>query len=115
MATRTPKQIQSELDAARQARHEATPTATQAELSTMANGIKALMAELTAAITDGAQDCPGCGRHPHGIRQMRYYEIGCLNGCQFEGADGKSFIRRSQGETPADAVAAWNNGEYFEK
>lgn len=65
--------------------------------------IKELRAELQSLLTDGAQPCPDCGNTPHGIRQARVYEIGCLV-CQ---------NKRSFGKISYEAVENWNAGRLY--
>jgi hypothetical protein len=72
--------------------------------------VKALHSALGAALSDGADPCPGCGRAPHGIEQKRgegrniltEYEIGCL-ACQ-------GFRVRTK--TQRGAVLLWNAREF---
>jgi hypothetical protein len=86
-------------------------TARPAELRAITEAVKALGDKLTAAITEGAEPCEGCGAHPHGLVQevavkgqpVPYYEVGCL------ACSGK----RAQGFTPGQAVEAWNAETYL--
>ena len=97
------EKIISELQKLTQAHHEGVPG--------LDEEIKALRAELVAAITEGAEPCPDCGNLPHGMIQnavlnkqvIALYEVGCLT-CR---------DHRAQGLTREVAVTHWNNGEYL--
>lgn len=109
--TRNDEVILRELQAAVQARHEAVAVQPAPVVEKMAEGIKALQAELSAYITQGAEACPVCGNLPHGIRQdatlrrekITLYEVGCLTDAN----------RRAQGMSRSEAVERWNNGQFI--
>lgn len=79
--------------------------------------VKTKQAELSAAITEGAQPCPLCKQVPHGIEQPAAggksveYEIGCLGCKPIKHTDGT--MRRPAvrgGLLAKHAVEAWNAG-----
>jgi hypothetical protein len=82
--------------------------ASVSDVRSASDKLKALKAELSAALASGANPCPTCGAAPHGMQQPHVsrgrtqmgVEIGCL-GCP----DHRAF-----GFTQAMAVAAWNAG-----
>ena len=101
---RTYKQILSDLTAAKAAWHENSRTMLPDDADEASANIKRLMAELSAAITEGAVPCPKTGEKPHGVKTAKGYEIGSL------GAP-----LRARGDTIEEAVAAWNSGDYYTK
>ena len=67
--------------------------------------IKGLKADLQSVLTEGAENCPSCDRHPIGIRQPWGLEVGCTgNTCH---------NRRAKGATRGEAVSNWNEAAYF--
>src|SRR5688572_27209523 len=72
--------------------------------------VKALRQELSDGISEGSNSCPDCGAMPIGLRhihvsfpngvkrEIHSFEVGCPV-CK---------DHRSLGETPQEAVAAWN-------
>lgn len=98
----------------------AVAAAEHARVVAASNAVKALNAELSATIGEGALPCKTCGNVPHAMkRRPGYYEVGCAGPCKvdlphpFEGytlPEGRApFVH---GETPEEAVAAWNASEY---
>lgn len=84
----------------------ATSTATDSELREASLIVKKLQAELSSAITHGAEPCPQCNVVPHGIEQPSgrrsggvEYEIGCLTHTK---------LRVRGGLLPRHAVETWN-------
>lgn len=102
---RRPKTVLKHLQAAVEEHHilsqaDVVDTKKQGQLR---HEILKLRSELSASITKGAEECPDCGQLPHGIKQPRGYEVGCLTCAN----------HRAWGEDVEDAVEAWNNGEYL--
>src|SRR5688572_10977078 len=78
--------IIGQLDAAKAAYLETKREASTIEekVASAHAAVKKLQAELSAAITEGAQPCPDCGAAPHGMIQPRgidgiEFEVGCTN------------------------------------
>lgn len=106
-------EIRAELESARAAYQAEANTAPAARAHELGGRVRALQAELAAALAEGAQPCAGCGSLPHGMlrseasgRVPAIYEVGCLR-CGTEGAPVAA-----RGLTPAAAVAAWNASEF---
>lgn len=97
-------EIQQDLDDALEDYRAVAATATPAVLHEKSRRVRALQAELAAALSDGADPCPTCQVPPHGMlrtppagRAPAIYEVGCTR-CG----------RAAQGLTSAGATAAWN-------
>jgi uncharacterized coiled-coil protein SlyX len=89
-------------------------TAPAPELRKLSDRIKQLREQMSDSISEGAKDCPGCGKRPHGmqrtvatLRTPEVWEIGCL-GCPPKG--GVRFCAR--GTTRDQAIYAWNTGKF---
>jgi hypothetical protein len=72
---------------------------------------KALRAEMSALISEGAEACPHCGQLPHGMEHPSGFEVGCLSCKPFQHTDGTMREHRVKGALlPRHAVEAWNEG-----
>jgi hypothetical protein len=123
---RDPLVVLTELEAARAAYHEAANVEPAPALAKRSEAIKALMAEFSDSIADGAMLCPECSDVPYGRLKSRertthtpglkvgntkikpskhytptIYEVGCTT-C------GNYSLSASQ----AEAVAKWNTSQY---
>lgn len=63
---RTEAAVKAEILEARHVRHESDGGLTEKQSTSGSNAIRALMAELSDILTDGAINCPDCGQKPHG-------------------------------------------------
>lgn len=91
-------EIERDIADAKAAYHDAAETETAAALADRHNAIKKLGAELQAVYTKGA-----VGDNLFGMK---------VGPGKYEITDGTN---RSRGETPDEAVANWNAGDYFQK
>lgn len=105
------KEIRAQLNALRDEHHEKSKLELEPEQRERTKKIKALRAELAAAIVgDDAKPCPRCDHVPHGIahetvlrrRKFDLFEIGCLN------HDCKNHT--AEGLTIKQARDNWNQG-----
>lgn len=100
MATRKAFEIERELAEARKAYHDASQIETAPELAKRSAEIRKLGNELNDVYTRGAIERPE-GVKPMGMKKARgLYEVGNMQGL------------RSRGETPEEAVANWNAGDF---
>lgn len=63
---RTEAAVKAEILEARRIRQESDGGLTEKQASEGSSVIRALMAELSEILTDGANNCPDCGQKPHG-------------------------------------------------
>jgi hypothetical protein len=99
------------LEQAKAAYLEIAVTAPAPELRAATEKIKALQAEVSAIITEGASPCPSCGRPPHGMEQPGTYEVGCTSCGFFRHTDGTARDHSARGGMfPKHTVEAWNEG-----
>lgn len=99
---RTEKVIRAEIDAARAEYQAAVATKPAHECAPLSTLVTTLQAELHALLAKGAVRCPLTGDTPIGMKKRAgVYEVG-----------PRSSPLRARGETAADAVEAWNNGQY---
>lgn len=103
---RTEEQILAELISVREQWHKRVEKEGAANLKVgegaeVARKCKELMAELSAALSEGALPCPICESPPHGHHKTTHptdvYRVVCT-GCGIH----------ADGSTPADAVKVWN-------
>lgn len=137
---RTEAVVKAELLELRKVIHEAAGELTENESRAKGETAKALMAELSDILSDGAKPCPVCNAKPHGNHktEARFkeqsagvltqevpdtYVVRCI-GCdpvktvekEVVIGDGNKTVTTkivfpsSKGETVAEAVANWNNG-----
>lgn len=118
---RDPHVINADLQVALAAYREIANTASAPELHEKHKPVKALQAELAASISDGADACPDCGAHPHGMLQSKpegglQFEVGCMS-CGWFRLPGETVARDhgAQGGMPRHAVEAWNAGPRYWK
>jgi hypothetical protein len=102
-------ELQTKRDAALLAAR-AVREGTLAEVNAATKRVTDAQAAVSDFITQGANPCPSCGTHPHGMEQDRggdrvEYDVGCVAGCK--GDDGRGFIVRG-GALPRHAVEMWN-------
>jgi hypothetical protein len=105
------KKLQDSIKFLRKEAQSKHDTATQPELRAITLKIKALGAELDAAICSGAEPCETCGGSPSSLVQqvalkgelVDYYEVGCIV-CP---------DHRAQGFAPGQAVEKWNEMRYL--
>lgn len=115
------KEIKSKLAAALERYRAIANTAPAAEVREASAAVKALQAELSAAICEGANPCPDCGGAPHGIEQPRIgggveYEVGCTRCGWFLHTDDTPRDHGARGGLlPRHAVEAWNEGPDYWK
>ena len=114
-------EIERDIADAKAAYHDAAETETAAALADRHNAIKKLGAELQAVYTKGA-----VGDNLFGMKVgPGKYEITDGTKIAATDADGNELLdadkqpiliaKRSRGETPDEAVANWNAGDYFQK
>lgn len=118
---RTEETIAAELAAARQEYHERHDTLTLAEAAEYSARIKALTAELSDLLSEGAEPCPACGSRPIGSRKgeisgLPIYAVICP-ACPSETlmqSETSELVRhrRAIGASPEQAVDRWNDGIY---
>jgi hypothetical protein len=118
----TLKDIKRALEQATARYHEIANTAPAPECQALHLEIKRLRAALSAAITEGCNPCPFCGKLPHGMEQPNgkrgiEYEIGCIPCPPFKHDDGTMRnVAVRGGLLPQHAVDAWNAGpDHFQK
>jgi|SRR3954452_174542 hypothetical protein len=106
--------IAGDLEAVLAEYRKSAETASASRLRELSAAAKDLRQELSDAISEGAKDCPGCGKRPHGMRRTEatlrtpeVWEIGCL-GCPPK--NGVRFCAR--GATREQAIKKWNAGEF---
>jgi len=105
-------QLRFAIAAKRAEAQEKHDKATSAELRAITEDVKDLSKQLSAAITEGAEPCEGCGELPLGMVQqiavkneaLDYFEIGCSKVCRH---------KRAQGFSRAQAVQKWNDAKYL--
>lgn len=103
-------EIRAEIESARAA-YMSAAQGSEAEWRPLSDRVKALQAELSAAISEGANPCPGCGVAPLGMVQQvsirhkvrEEYEIGCPRCANHRGETNP--VREA-------AVMLWNAGKY---
>lgn len=109
-------EIESDLQAAHAAYHAIVEEAPPAKERAASLAVEKLQAELSAAIAEGANPCPNCGRAPHGMRQPDGFEVGCTNCGWFRHTDGTIRDHGARGGMlPRHAVETWNEGPDFWK
>jgi antitoxin component YwqK of YwqJK toxin-antitoxin module len=112
--------ITTEIEELKRYRHSKITDGTMTVREEQENGakIKALNLELQAILTEGAEPCPNCGKHPIGMHRVLCYEVGC-DVCDpeivaKEGYDkGVRVSYSSQGRTKEEAVYNWNKRNYI--
>lgn len=71
------------------------------------DAVKAAIAALNDYYTAGAKECPRCGSKPIGLHpRVGRFLVGCF------GCSNPADRVESMGETPQEAVEAWNADEY---
>jgi hypothetical protein len=110
--------IKARRDAAQAAYNQVANTGTVAEVKAASDAVRDTRAELSAAITVGANPCPDCGTHPHGMEQphnsdesVPEYEVGCPKCGWFMHTDGTPRDHGARGGLrPHHTVELWNEG-----
>lgn len=111
-------ELEQKLSEVKAAYHEASQIESAPELAARSASIKVLSDAINKAYIKGANKCEGCDEMPFGMkRRAGCYEIGCQT-CKDPTSIFKDMQQdnlRSQGETPDEAIANWNDRVFWLK